>query len=70
MPTFTAIAGTVFAVPVLLAPVLGGWILDAAGFRALFICGLLLYLVGWALVRFRVRDPRVHRRKRPVSRME
>jgi len=68
MPTFTAIAGTVFAFPVLLAPVIGGWILDAAGFRALFTCGLLLYLAGWALVRFRVRDPRVHRRRRPRPR--
>jgi MFS family permease len=63
LPTFTAIAGTVFAIPILLAPLIGGWILDMAGFDALFGTGLTLYVVGWAVLHFRVQDPRLHRRR-------
>jgi MFS family permease len=62
LPTFTALAGTLLAVPTLIAPVAGGWVLDAAGYPVLFWVALVLAFAGWAVLRWFVRDPRVGRR--------
>jgi len=58
LPTITALISTVLAVPILLAPILGGWLADALGYRALFGVALVLMLGGLALMRWGVRDPR------------
>jgi MFS family permease len=61
LPTYTALSGTILGVPTLLAPVLGGWMLDLFGYNILFVAALVLSLAGWAVIRLRVRDPRVYR---------
>jgi len=58
LPTYVALANTLLALPILVAPVLGGWLADAAGFEALFIAALTFCLAGWAMMHFAVRDPR------------
>jgi len=58
VPTFTALAGTILAVPILLAPVFGGWLADLAGYRVLFMVALGFMLVGWGLMHWLVREPR------------
>lgn len=65
VPTFSALAGTLLGVPILLAPLLGGWIIDRAGFRALFVTSLIVASVGWAIMRWGVREPR-HEAKGPA----
>ena len=62
LPTFTALASTIVAGPVLLAPVLGGWLADVAGYNVLFIVALAFMSLGWATMRRWVRDPRDERR--------
>ncbi len=63
LPTFTALAGTLSGIPVLLAPLLGGWLADAAGFGALFAAGIAFFVLGWGVLRWGVREPR-HERPR------
>jgi MFS family permease len=58
MPIFSALANTITAVPILLAPVVGGWIVDLTGFRALFVVGLSFALAGCAVMHWCVREPR------------
>ncbi len=56
--TYTALADTMLAVPVLLSPILGGWLVDWAGFRATFLIGMALYAAGWMILHWFVQDPR------------
>jgi len=58
LPTITALISTVLAIPILLAPILGGWLADAADYRTLFVAALALLVAGLALMRWGVRDPR------------
>ena len=58
LPTFTALAGTLSGIPVLLAPLVGGWLADTAGFATLFVAGILFFFAGWAMMRWGVREPR------------
>ncbi len=69
LPTYTALAGTLLALPTLLAPVLGGSILDAAGYPPLFWTALALSVVGWASLRWRVEDPRMSGRRAAGARV-
>ena len=59
IPTFSALTGTLLALPTLLAPIIGGWILDFFGFRTLFILALAISIIGWGILRFWVQDPRI-----------
>ena len=61
LPTFTALSGTLLAFPTLLAPVIGGWVLDTAGFAPLFSVALVVAFAGWAVLRWCVSDPRMAR---------
>jgi len=61
VPTFTALANTLLAVPILLAPLLGGWLADIASYPALFAAALALTVAGWATIHWAVRDPRRER---------
>jgi MFS family permease len=58
VPTISALANTISAAPILLAPVLGGWLIDMAGYRPLFIVALALLAAGYATMRWAVREPR------------
>jgi MFS family permease len=61
IPTFSALSGTIMAAPVLLAPILGGWLVDTAGYHTLLITALLFSGLGWAFMRWGVREPRHER---------
>ena len=58
LPTYTAISGTLMAVPTFLAPVLGGWCIDLFGYRPAFIAALFFSVIGLAITHRWVRDPR------------
>ena len=61
VPTFSALASTLLGIPVLLAPLLGGWIVEVGGFRMIFLVSLAVALLGWAMMRWSVREPRHER---------
>jgi MFS family permease len=58
MPTYSALASTVQALPVLLAPLVGGWLIDLTGYQPMFILAALLSLGGVSYMHWFVRDPR------------
>ena len=58
IPTFTAMAGTISGVPMLLAPLIGGTLVDTAGFGLLFGVALTLALCGYVVIRLAVKEPR------------
>jgi len=58
VPTYTAMINTIVAAPILLTPLLGGWLVDLLSFRTTFGIALLFCLAGWASMRWLVRDPR------------
>ena len=58
MPTYSALASTVQALPVLLAPLVGGWLVDLTGYRAMFYIAIGLSLAGVGYMHWAVRDPR------------
>jgi len=57
LPTYIGLANTLLAVPILLAPILGGWIVDAVGYQALFCTALAFGLLGAATMHWAVRNP-------------
>ncbi|MGC9360309.1 MAG: MFS transporter, partial [Anaerolineae bacterium] len=59
VPTYTAMINTILAAPILLAPMLGGWLVDAVGFRVAFGLALAFCVLGWGTMRWLVRDPRI-----------
>ncbi|MDD9989573.1 MAG: MFS transporter [Spirochaetaceae bacterium] len=63
VPTYVALTTTLLAVPALVAPILGGWLIDLVGFRPVFVAGAVLAVLGWLLMRTGVADPRVNRRR-------
>jgi MFS family permease len=58
MPTYSALASTVQALPVLFAPLLGGWLVDALGYQQMFAIAAVLSLMGVVYMRWLVADPR------------
>jgi MFS family permease len=62
LPTLAALANTITAVPILVSPVLGGWLADLLGFQSLFAVALVFAMLGWLVLRLGVREPR-HERK-------
>ena len=69
VPTFTALEGTLIALPTMLAPVAGGWLVDHAalpgaaalgggGYQVMFVVAALFSLAGWAAMHWWVREPR------------
>ncbi|MFH1086673.1 MAG: MFS transporter, partial [Chloroflexota bacterium] len=61
LPTFAAVANTILAVPILASPVLGGWLADVAGYRALFGVALACACLAFVVLRWAVREPRHER---------
>ena len=64
LPTYTALSGTLLAFPTLLAPVLGGWLIDGLGYTAAFVTALVLTAAGLVYTRAGVVEARVRRRER------
>ncbi|MHB9032745.1 MAG: MFS transporter [Anaerolineae bacterium] len=58
LPTYTALADTLLAIPVLVAPLLGGWLVDTAGYRLTFSIAIVFYIASWVIMHWFVRDPR------------
>jgi MFS family permease len=56
--TYIGLHGTLLAPATMLAPLLGGWLADAAGFGALFFASAACCALAWAVMTFAVRDPR------------
>ncbi len=61
LPTYTALSGTLLAFPTLLAPVIGGWIIDGVGYTALFVSALSATVVGLVYASVGVVEARVKR---------
>jgi len=70
VPTFSALASTILAVPILLAPLIGGWVADLAGYRTVFYLALALAALGWAAMHWGVREPRHEREERETRARE
>ncbi|NLG29484.1 MAG: MFS transporter [Chloroflexi bacterium] len=69
LPTLVALTNSLLAAPVLLAPVLGGWLVDGAGYRGLFWVAIALLVAGWGTLRWAVREPRQARAVEHASRV-
>lgn len=61
IPTFAALANTLLAIPVLSAPLVGGWLADVAGYKSLFVVALTFSSLGWFAMHWGVREPRYQR---------
>ena len=59
LPTYTALSNTLLAVPLLLAPVLGGGIIKILSYQWTFILAALFYAAGWLVLHGLVEDPRL-----------
>ena len=58
MPTYSALASTVNAVPILMAPLVGGWLVDLFGYQLMFVVAVAFTLVGILYMHLLVHDPR------------
>lgn len=65
-PTYIGLSNTLVAPATILAPLLGGWLVDAAGFQTTFMVSSVGGLVIAALLFWLVRDPRPRRRSIPL----
>jgi MFS family permease len=57
-PTYIGLNNTVTGIASGIAPLLGGWLAKAAGYRTLFVVAFVVGMVGFALLRWSVREPR------------
>lgn len=57
-PTYIGLTNTVIGSVSALAPIVGGWLADWMGYRVLFAVAFAIGLVGFALLRWSVREPR------------
>ncbi len=62
-PYYIGLTNTLIAPATILAPIIGGWLVDAFGFQAMFAVTLVAGLVGVMVLQLAVLDPR---RLRPV----
>lgn len=56
--TYIGLHGTLIAPATMIAPLLGGWLADTAGFEVLFVASAVCGAVALAVLTFLVRDPR------------
>ncbi len=57
-PTYIGLANTIPGIVGAIAPLIGGWMVGAISYRAMFILAAVFGAIGWALLRFTVREPR------------
>jgi MFS family permease len=60
-PLYIGLSQTLTAPATILAPLLGGWIVDAAGFIPTFSISIVLSIVMIGILIFLVKDPRTHK---------
>ncbi|NLV73384.1 MAG: MFS transporter [Chloroflexi bacterium] len=58
LPTYTALSDTLLTLPILLSPLIGGWLVDTVGMRPTFVLSLVLYAVVYVMLRWFMIDPR------------
>jgi MFS family permease len=56
--TYLGLHGTLIALPTLLAPLLGGWLVEAGGYPLAFVVAALFGSAAFLLLTWFVRDPR------------
>lgn len=56
--TYLGLHGTLIALPTLLAPVIGGWLVEAGGYPLAFIVAAVFGITAFVLLTWSVRDPR------------
>jgi len=59
-PTYIGLTNTLLALPIVLAPILGGWLATVASFPALLGVAAILAATGSTLLAFWVHEPRKH----------
>ena len=59
-PMYIGLSQTLTAPATIIAPVIGGWIVDTAGFIPTFIISTTLSVMMIAIIFFLVKDPRTH----------
>ena len=59
-PLYIGLSQTLIAPATILAPLLGGWIVDTAGFIPTFTISIILSIVVIGILVFLVKDPRTH----------
>jgi len=57
-PTYIGLANTIPGVAVVIAPLVGGWLVGAISYQAMFILSALIGAASWVILRFAVREPR------------
>ncbi|MBN2117348.1 MAG: MFS transporter [Anaerolineales bacterium] len=57
--TYIGLANTLPGVAGSIAPLFGGWLAGAISYQAMFILAAVIGVVGWVLLRFAVREPRL-----------
>jgi MFS family permease len=57
-PTYIGLANTIPGVAGALAPLIGGWLVGAISYQAMFILSAIIGTVSWILLRFAVHEPR------------
>ena len=66
-PTYIGLSNTLVAPATILAPLLGGWLVDASGFQTTFMVSAVGGLVIAILLFWLVRDPRPRGTSRPAA---
>jgi len=57
-PTYIALGNMAPSMGGVIAPLIGGWLAETAGYRTMFVVSAVIGALGWALLRFAVREPR------------
>ena len=60
-PLYIGLSQTLTAPATIIAPLLGGWIVDAAGFIPTFLISIVISIVMMSILIFLVKDPRTHK---------
>ena len=63
-PLYIGLSQTLTAPATILAPLLGGWIVDAAGFIPTFSISIILSIAMIGVLIFLVKDPRTHQTRK------
>ena len=56
--TYIGLANTIPGVAVVIAPLIGGWLVGAVSYQAMFILSALIGAAGWVILRYAVQEPR------------
>ena len=57
-PTYIGLANTIPGATAAIAPLMGGWLVGAVSYQAMFVTATVIGVFSWAVLRFAVRDPR------------